>query len=111
FDDDINLRIEDGDSSESTVDNQQKVLLADKAFLESLIAAGVESIKIKDSGDNQQLPSVVDLDIIYEFSSLESASYTPPASIPDLWKRIFELEKGYPASLEKAETVPGVRPW
>lgn len=111
FDDDINLRIEDGDSSESTVDNQQKVLLADKAFLESLIAAGVESIKIKDNGDNQQLPSVVDLDIIYEFSSLESASYTPPASIPDLWKRIFELEKGYPASLEKAETVPGVRPW
>ena len=51
------------------------------------------------------------LDIIYEFSSLESASYTPSASIPDLWKRIFELEKGYPASLEKAETVPGVRPW
>jgi len=30
---------------------------------------------------------------------------------PLLWKRIFELEEGYPAPLSEPEVVPGVSPW
>ncbi len=28
-----------------------------------------------------------------------------------LWKRLFEMEEGFPAPLEEAEIVPGVLPW
>lgn len=28
-----------------------------------------------------------------------------------LWKRLFEIEEGFPGQLEKPKTIPGVRPW
>ena len=28
-----------------------------------------------------------------------------------LWKRLFEMEEGFAAPVEQAETVPGVLPW
>ncbi len=28
-----------------------------------------------------------------------------------LWKRLFEMEEGFPAPLEEAEIVPGILPW
>lgn len=28
-----------------------------------------------------------------------------------MWKRLFEVEEGFPGSLDKPETVPGIRPW
>ena len=28
-----------------------------------------------------------------------------------LWKRLFEMEEGFAATVEKAEPVPGVLPW
>lgn len=28
-----------------------------------------------------------------------------------LWKRLFEIEEGFPASLDEAQSVPGLRPW
>lgn len=28
-----------------------------------------------------------------------------------LWRRIFELEEGFPAPLDKPEPIPGVKPW
>lgn len=111
FDDDINLRLEDGDSSESKTVNQQQLSKTDKALIESLVAAGIKAVKIKDSSQNQQTPSIIDLDIIYEFSNLDSASYTPSTSISTLWKRMFEQDEGFPASLEEAEAIPGVRTW
>lgn len=29
----------------------------------------------------------------------------------DLWKRLFEIEEGFPAKLNQAKPIPGVRPW
>lgn len=28
-----------------------------------------------------------------------------------LWKRLFEIEEGFPADVDSPETVPGIRPW
>lgn len=111
FDDDINLRLEDGDSSESKTINQQQLSTSDKALIKSLVAAGIKAVKIKDNGQQQSAPSIIDLDIIYEFSNLDSASYTPSTSISTLWKRMFEQDEGFPASLEEAEVIPGIRTW
>ncbi|MCK4744268.1 MAG: VWA domain-containing protein [Sulfuriflexus sp.] len=30
---------------------------------------------------------------------------------PALWRRIFELEEGYPAPLDEPDKIPGIRPW
>ncbi len=111
FDDDINLRLEDGDSSESMTINQQQLSTTDKELIKSLVAAGIKAVKIKDNGQHQSIPSIIDLDIIYEFSNLDSASYTPSTSISTLWKRMFEQDEGFPASLEEAEVIPGIRTW
>lgn len=111
FDDDINLRLEDSESSDSETINQFQSFVSDKALVDSLVTAGINAVKIKDNASEQQLASFVDIDILYEFSSLDSASYTPSNSISNLWKRIFEQEEGYPASLDKTEVIPGVRPW
>lgn len=29
----------------------------------------------------------------------------------DLWKRLFEIEEGFPAKLKQPKSIPGVRPW
>lgn len=111
FDDDINLRIEDDESSNTETSSHLLQLQSDKKLLNSLISSGIESVRIKQEGTDVNIPSIIDLDIIYEFSNIESASYTPAVSQPDLWKRIFELEAGFPASLENPEKKPGVRTW
>lgn len=111
FDDDINLRIEDGESTESLTLNQQQLYISDKALIKSLVAAGIASIKINKNGQDAKVTSPIDIQIASEFSNLEEIPVTSSASTPDLWKRIFEIEQGYPASLEKAESLPGVRPW
>ncbi|MDH5425975.1 MAG: hypothetical protein OEY29_13350 [Gammaproteobacteria bacterium] len=111
FDDDINLRIEDGESTDSETTNQQAQLISDKKILNELIASGINAVRIKQEGTELNMPSLIDHDIRYEFSNIDSASYTPSSAQPDLWIRIFELEAGFPARLEQAERKPGVRAW
>jgi len=110
FDDDINLRLEDDESSDLKTKNIRQLLLSDRALLNNLITNGINSLITNDTNSLYRA-SFVDKDIKFEFSLLDNASYTPEASGSDLWKRIFELEQGFPASLEKAERLPGVRQW
>jgi len=32
-------------------------------------------------------------------------------AINPLWKRLFEIEEGFPGRLKTPKTIPGVRPW
>ncbi|MDH5517663.1 MAG: hypothetical protein OEY36_07570 [Gammaproteobacteria bacterium] len=109
FDDDINLRLEDNTSTESDNNNSASELVTDQQLLKRLIELGIEAAELNRSAD--KLLSYTDQAIADQFSSLAAFSYTSAVSIPALWKRIFELEQGFPASLETIETLPGVRPW
>lgn len=111
FDESINLRLEDSESTLSKTASDIQLSISDKLLISNLVNAGINTIKINESGKVQELPPSIDLDIIYEFSNLDNATYTPFTSIPILWKRIFEQEVGFPAELELAEDTPGVRPW
>lgn len=111
FDDDINLRIEENESSDNEDIAYKNTLKANQILLNNLIAAGVESIKIAGDINLSEQPSHIDKSIIYQFSNTDNSSYTPDSAMPHLWKRIFELEQGFPATLETPETLPGMPKW
>ena len=111
FDREANIRLEDSDSKDSKEVNLIQNVISNKDLLNQLLTAGIEAIEVNRSGDLKDYKSFVDLQLQFEFSSLEHASFTSDASVSDLWKRIFELEEGFPATLEAIETLPGVRPW
>ena len=111
FDESINLRVEDKDKTESETKNISIGKSERNIILEKLISAGIDAIRITKRGENVELPSVIDLDVAYEFSQADFSIHTPKSSNADLWKRVFELEQGYPASLDKAERLPGKQPW
>lgn len=108
FDDDVNLRLEDNESTDSISKNMRLLLHSDRDLLNKLIANGIDAVNL-DTSKNKL--SFIDLNIKFEFSSLSNASYTSQTSASELWKRIFELEQGYPANLDEAEYLPGIRPW
>ena len=111
FDRDANLRLEDNDSKDSQTRNIFQNMISNRELLEQLISVGINAIEVNSSGILTKNNAFVDLQLQFEFSSLEHASYTSEASVSDLWKRIFEQEEGFPASLETIETIPGIRPW
>jgi len=111
FDREANLRLEDSDIKDTKTRNLLDNVIANKDLLNQLITAGIDSIEVNTSGVLTEQKTFVDLQLQFEFSTLEHATFTPDASVSDLWKRIFELEEGFPAALETIETLPGVRPW
>lgn len=111
FDREASLRLEDNDSKESKTKNLLTNVLSNEELLNQLLAAGINAIKVNKSGTISEHKAFVDLQLQFEFSSLEHATFTSDASVTELWKRIFELEEGFPATLETIETIPGVRPW
>ena len=111
FDESINLRIEDKDQTESETESVSIGVSEHDIVLEKLISAGIDAIRITKDGEQVELPSVIDVDVAYEFSQADFSVYTPKSSNADLWKRVFELEQGYPAPLDKAQILPGSKPW
>lgn len=75
----------------------------------------IESDKQPQSQKRQKHKLNVELARIY-LSNLEEKSITSSdASLNTkanpLWKRLFEVEEGFPAKLKKQQEVPGIRPW
>lgn len=111
FDREANIRLEDNDNKDSKTKNLLQHVIENEELLNQLISAGVKAIEVNTSGSLTKQKTFVDLQLQFEFSSIEHATYTSDTPASDLWKRIFELEEGFPATLETIETLPGVRPW
>ena len=51
----------------------------------------------------------------YQLSQDINAAYIRMRELDDhqlfLWKRLFEMEEGFAASVEEAKTIPGIHPW
>jgi len=111
FDREANLKLEDNDASDSETINTLDATLNNTILLEQLITAGIDAIELNQKGNSIQSHSFIDQSLQFRYSSIEHASFTSDTSVSDLWKRVFELEEGFPAVLETSETVDGLRPW
>jgi len=41
----------------------------------------------------------------------QNLEQTSPSATTALWKRLFEVEEGFPAALQQPKDIPGVQPW
>lgn len=101
-----NVSIDDGESStentahnaaDSALDIPEFIILKGLAFAEK---SDTNAIEINGS-KNTALST----------ASLNSRLNKLYDNQPALWRRIFELEEGYPAPLDEPDKIPGVLPW
>jgi hypothetical protein len=83
--------------------------------LQNLITAGLKNIQLaeqnKSTNTIEYLQSDELIDNSIELVKAEQKSTAMTDSQQLLWKRIFEIEEGFPAPVEKPHTLPGVKPW
>ena len=81
-----------------------------EATIKKLLQSGLDNIKLAKS-NNAQVQSTQSIkrfaDIVKAKQQIEVLTDNQHL----LWKRIFEMEQGFPAPVEKPHTIPGVNPW
>ena len=101
------------DESESTLERELPLPeLADLSTtaLQALIDKGLQQIRLAASAAaakniaEQQKTKLALIDARLRMLQLQDQQAL-------LWKRLFEMEEGFPAALESPRTVPGVAPW
>ena len=101
-----NVSIDDSESStkntahnaaDSALDIPEFIILKGLEFAEKSNANAVETIGNKSTALSTASVNS-QLDKLYD-------------NQPALWRRIFELEEGYPAPLDEPDKIPGVLPW
>ncbi|MCK4866084.1 MAG: VWA domain-containing protein [Gammaproteobacteria bacterium] len=83
----------------------------DEGSIKKLLLSGINNIELANQGILQNTQSsyrknnnVSLLQAHQHLNTIEDAQHL-------LWKRLFEIEEGFPAPVEKAKTIPGVKPW
>lgn len=100
---------------ESTAQPDQLIPLPDipdlsRTTIQKLLATGLNNIKLAETGKQSanELPAQNISSDIYQANQqldiLSDSQYL-------LWKRLFEMEQGFPAPVEEPHAVPGVKPW
>jgi len=85
-----------------------------KATLDKLISKGLKNIQLAeqnsdDSTSNSQYPEQEKNSINLIRAQQKTNAITDKQHL--LWKRVFEIEEGFPAPIENPHTLPGVKPW
>ncbi|MEA1888575.1 MAG: VWA domain-containing protein [Pseudomonadota bacterium] len=80
--------------------------------LSKLLARGLAHVRLAQDGSS---PSGLTADRQSQWHQEIAAARLRMRELEDLqallWKRLFEMEEGFPAPLEEAEIVPGILPW
>ena len=83
----------------------------DNEIIKRLIISGLDNIKFAEQGDLnikksrvQQVNNVDLLNIHKQINNISDSQYL-------LWKRMFEIEEGFPAPVDERKALPGVMPW
>ena len=80
-------------------------------MVKKLILSGLKNIKLAEQSrdSTQQFPiqSSKNINLINAQQQLNAMSDSQHL----LWKRLFEIEEGFPAPVEKPRIIPGVNPW
>ncbi len=81
-----------------------------KSTIEKLLRSGLNNIKLAESS---KLTDSVALSDNYSTDAIQAAQQIDILSDSQhlLWKRVFEMEQGFPAPVETPHTIPGVNPW
>lgn len=82
-----------------------------KDIIQKLVISGLKNIKLAKQNMGADLPSNIqsskNIDSIkaqQHLSAIHDSQYL-------LWKRLFEIEEGFPAPVTKPRIVPGIKPW
>ena len=82
-----------------------------EADLEVLLKRGLEYLQvIPGEGGNKKIKQLRQHQQAVDQARLYLENLQPGTSNL-LWKRLFEIEEGFPAKLDQPKTVPGVQPW
>ena len=83
----------------------------DEDVLRKLISSGLENIEYADQGNSKinqskgnNSPNIELLNIRQQIKKIDDSQHL-------LWKRLFEIEEGFPAPVKNRKTLPGVKPW
>jgi len=106
FNDTNNVSLSDNESKTSPTKNSS--LSNDNEIPAFIILRGIEFASGSPSKRQK-----VSTDLIKNIeNSTHIAQYSSVYdNQPALWQRIFEIEEGYPAPLEKPDVLPGILPW
>ncbi len=97
------------DIKKNTPDKTDTNIQIDSAY-EVLLERGIEHLRLAETGQvsrSSQQYKVQRLDINTARLHMQQLQDRPV----QLWKRLFEIEEGYPAPLDSARDIPGVQPW
>lgn len=76
-----------------------------------LLLKGLNKVKFAEQGQlpNNQLSeeSIVNIDLLNAHQQIQIMSDSQHV----LWKRLFEIEEGFPAPVDKPKVIYGVKPW
>ncbi|GMR15861.1 MAG: hypothetical protein BMS9Abin31_0155 [Gammaproteobacteria bacterium] len=107
-----NTSVSVGDSSNKL---NQEIPLPDlpdlnEDTIKKLLLSGLDNIKLAENNELRFKSSSSpdkDLNLIKAKLQLDVLTDSPQL----LWKRIFEIEEGFPAPVDTPHTLPGVKPW
>ena len=83
----------------------------DEDVLKKLIISGLENIEFAEQGNSKlnhskqnNSPNIELLNVQQQTNKIDDNQHL-------LWKRLFEIEEGFPAPVEERKMLPGVKPW
>jgi len=80
-------------------------------MVKKLILSGLKNIKLAEQSHVSIQYSGVQSSKNINLSQAQQQLNTISESQHLLWKRLFEIEEGFPAPVEKPRIIPGVKPW
>ena len=83
----------------------------DEDTLKKLIISGLENIEFAEQGNSKtnqpkqnNSPNIELLNVQQKINKIDDNQHL-------LWKRLFEIEEGFPAPVDERKTLPGIKPW
>lgn len=79
--------------------------------IKKLLLSGLENIKLAKNNAQLNIHSDYNLNMNIDLIKAKQQLDAQTDSQHLLWKRVFEIEEGFPAPVETPHTLPGVNPW
>ncbi len=83
----------------------------DEFYVKKLILSGLKNIKLANesyvNSDNESKKAHLDIKLL----QVQQHAYKIKNHQYELWKRLFEIEEGFPAPVDKQIKIPGIKPW
>lgn len=83
----------------------------DEATIKKILLSGLKNIQLANKNNSSIMQYKAKNNSNFEINKAKQKSNSLNDSQYLLWKRLFEIEEGFPAPVTKARTVPGVKPW